>query len=270
MFAWKPAPVQVTWLGYFATTGVAAIDYLLADALTLTRSEERNFTEKVWRLPETRLCFARPEEEVDAGPLPARTSGRVTFGCFNRLEKINDDVVATWAKLLARVPDSRLLLKSVQFADSAIRRETLARFATQGVVADRISLEPSERFADYLAAHRRIDIALDPFPYTGGATTMHALWMGVPVLTLAGQRFIARQGVGLLQNAGLGDWIAGSVDDYVAAGAAYAANLDALASLRSTMRERLQASPILDTRRFAGHFEAAMRGMWREWCGRHA
>lgn len=270
VFAWKPAPVQATWLGYFATTGVAEIDWLIADPHTLPASEECHFTEKIWRLPETRLCFTPPDFDIPVGPLPALTNGIVTFGCFNNLAKMNDAVVALWSRILTAAPASRLFLKTKQLADASVREHTLSRFAAHGISAARITLEGPTPRADYLAAYRRVDIALDPFPYPGGTTTVEALWMGVPVLTLAGERFLSRQGVGLLMNAQLPEWVANDLDDYLARAIAHAQNLPRLAALRTQLRSQLLASPLCDGLRFAGHFALTLRGMWQAWCNRTA
>ena len=266
MFAWKPAPVQVSWLGYFATTGVAAIDYLIADPWTLPEAEEAYFTEKIWRLPETRLCFTPPDEDVDVSPLPALANGHITFGCFNNLTKMNDAVVALWARVLVSVPGSRLFLKAKQLNEVSVRQSVVGRFAAHGIGAERLILEGESPRAEYLSAYRRVDISLDPFPYTGGTTSVEGLWMGVPVVTLAGARFLSRQGVGILMNAGLPEWIAAHADDYVARAVSHAADLQRLAALRSGSRQQVLASPLFDAPRFARHFEAALRGMWAQWC----
>ena len=266
MFAWKPAPVQLSWLGYFATTGVAQIDYLLADPHTLPPEEESHFTETIWRLPETRLCFTPPAFDVAVGPLPALANGGTSFGCFNHLAKMNDAVVALWSRILLAVPGSRLLLKNRQLADAAQRDVTAARFAAHGIAATRLILEGPSPRTDYLAAYRRVDLALDPFPYPGGTTSVEGLWMGVPVLSLALPRFLSRQGVGILMNAGLPDWIATDEADYVAKAIAHAGDIERLAALRAGLRQKVLSSPLFDAPRFAGHFEAALRGMWARWC----
>jgi predicted O-linked N-acetylglucosamine transferase (SPINDLY family) len=266
LFAWKPAPVQVSWLGYFATTGVAAIDYLIADPWTLPETEEANFTETIWRLPETRLCFTPPDLSVAVTPLPALERGYVTFGNFNNLAKMNDDVVALWARILNAVPNSRLSLKTQHFNDPAVQENVFARFEAHGINRGRLVLEGYAPRADYLASYNRVDIALDPFPYTGGTTTVEALWMGVPVLTLAGKQFLARQGVGLLVNAGLPNWVASDSDDYFARAVAHASDLQHLASLRDGLRQQLLSSPVCDAQRFAQNFETALRSMWERWC----
>jgi len=265
MFAYQPAPVQASWLGYLATTGVAAIDYLIADSWTLPTTDEASFTEKIWRLPETYLCFTPPEVEVAVSPLPALTEGCVTFGSFNSLTKMTDEVVALWARVLAAVPGSRLYLKTRQLKESAIRQSIIECYAAHGIESDQLILEdvvPGR--AEHLATYHRVDIALDPFPYPGITTSAEALWMGVPVLTLAGGRFLSRQGVGLLMNTGLPEWVASDPDDYVARAALHAGDLQGLAALRASLRDRFLASPICDAKRFARHFELALEGMWKK------
>jgi predicted O-linked N-acetylglucosamine transferase (SPINDLY family) len=270
MFALKAAPVQLSWLGYFATTGVPGIDYLIADKWTLPESEEVNFTEKIWRLPETRLCFTPPDVAMEVSPLPALSKGYVTFACCNNLPKMNDAVVALWARVLVAVPNSCLFLKAKQLDIDAVRQSTLERFVAHGIDPERLILEGPTRRAEYFSAYQRVDIALDPFPYTGGTTSVESLWMGVPVLTLAGKSFLSRQGVGLLMNAGLPEWIAEDHDDYVARAVSHAGDLQALSSLRSELRQRVLDSPIFDAPRFAQHFETALRGMWQKWCADNA
>lgn len=269
-FAWKPAPVQVSWLGYFATTGVPAIDYLIADPYTLPPEQEKYFTESIWRLPETRLCFTAPTEPVAVAALPALTNGHITFGCFNNLSKLNDEVVALWSRLLQQLPTSRLMLKSKPIDDASTRQLLIDRFARHGISAERLILEGVSPRQQYLETYHRVDIGLDPFPYTGGTTTAESLWMGVPVLTLAGESFIARQGVGLLANAGLPDWIAANTEDYLAKAIAHAHDLPRLTALRQGLRDQVLTSPVFDAPRFAGHFVQALRGMWVRWCEQQA
>jgi len=263
LFALRPAPVQVSWLGYFATTGVPQIDYVLGDPHVMPAGEEAHFTEQVWRLPECYLCFTPPDIALDVGPLPARAAGHVTFGSFNNLAKINDAVVRLWARVLAAVPGSRLLLKTAQLNDAEARAGLRARFAEAGVAPERLLLEGASPRAELLAAYGRLDIGLDPFPYPGGTTTAEALWMGVPVLTRRGSRFLSHVGETIAHNAGQSDWIAADDDDYVAKADAFAADLDRLAALRAGLRERVLRAPLFDAPRFARHFEAAMWGIWR-------
>jgi predicted O-linked N-acetylglucosamine transferase (SPINDLY family)/predicted SAM-dependent methyltransferase len=266
VFAWKPAPVQVTWLGYLATTGVSAIDYLIADEWTLPELEEPNFSEKIWRLPESYLCFTPPQESTPVGPLPALRNGYITFGSFNNLTKINDDVVALWARILLAVPNSRLFLKTKQFAQPSVQEGVRDRFSVHGIDGERLILTGQVAREDYLAPYHQLDIALDPFPYPGITTSVESLWMGIPVITLAGNSFLSRQGVGLLTNAGLPSWIAHTPEDYVALAQKHAGDLDNLAQLRASLRNRIATSPIFDSVLFAKHFCEALRGMWKNWC----
>jgi protein O-GlcNAc transferase len=265
-FAWKPAPVQATWLGYLGTTGIEAIDYLIADDWTLPPELESQFTEKIWRLPKSYLCFTPPVEDDTIGPLPALANGYVTFGSFNNLIKLGPDVISLWARVLHAVPGSRLLLKTNQFIEPSVRHAVAQKFAHHGIDGSRLMIEPTVPRADYLKPFNRVDIALDPFPYPGITTSVEGLWMGVPFVTLAGKTFMARQGVGLLNNAGLADWVAADQDDYVKLAARRAGDLQTLQQLRQDLRARVLASPIFDAESFARNFEGAMRGMWREWC----
>lgn len=267
VFAWKPAPVQVSWLGYLGTTGLAAMDYILADPWALPAGEEDQFTETPWRLPETYICFSPPDLPVEVAPLPALNKGHVTFGCFNNLNKITDDVVACWARVLQAVPEGRLFLKTKNLGVPEVREQLLGRFARHGIDAERFVIEGQfPTHEAHFQAYNQVDIALDPFPYPGITTTMEALWMGVPVLALRGDRFISHQGETILHNAGLPDWIAADTDDYVAKAAAFARDTKTLATLRAGLRERLLASPLCDAFRFARNLEAAVRGMWQHWC----
>lgn len=263
LFALKPAPVQVSWLGYFATTGVPAIDYLIADPLTLPTAEEVNFTETIWRLPQTRLSFTPPDIDIGVSELPALRNGYITFGCFNSLSKMNADVVSLWSRVLLNISGSRLFLKCKQLRENSVYEDVIRRFDAHGVEAHRLILEGSEPRAGYLAAYHRVDIALDPFPYPGGATTAEALWMGVPVLTMAGHRFLSRQGAGLLLNAGLEAWVAVDADDYFQRAASHSSDRVALASLRQHLRDQVLASPVFDGKLLADHLSAALRAMWK-------
>ena len=262
VFAMKPAPVQASWLGYFATTGVAEMDWFVGDPWLCPPEEEGDFTEQVWRLPQTWLCFTPPEVNVAVADLPALQNGYVTFGCFNNLNKMNDTVVSLWAALLKRLPTARLFLKAPQLRDAEVRAETIARYAACGISPDRLILEGPDTRENYLAAYGKVDIGLDPFPYPGGTTSVESLWMGVPVLTLRGDRFLSHLGESIAHNAGLADWISSNADDYLAKAAAFAADFAALAGLRKGMRARMLASPLLDAKSFARGFEDMLWGIW--------
>ncbi|MEX3935915.1 tetratricopeptide repeat protein [Paraburkholderia phymatum] len=262
VFAWKPAPVQVTWPGYFASTGLKAMDYILADRHVLPASEAAHFTETPWLLPDSYLCFTPPTEYVQVGELPMVANGYPTFGYFGKLAKISEATVAVWARLLNAVPESRLFLKA-QHLDAPHASETMyARFASHGIDASRLFFEGRSPRAAYLNAYRRVDIALSPFPYPGGTTTAEALWMGVPVVCLRGERFLSHICESILHSAGLSDWIAASADEYIAKAASYASNIEQLRVLRGQLRAQLLASPLCDAARFAQNLEDALHGMW--------
>ncbi len=269
IFAWRPAPVQATWLGYFASTGIAEMDYLLADPVSVPESCQGHFTEQVWYLPETRLCFSPPaaSEELAVTPLPALANGYVTFGCFQKLDKINEAVIAVWGRVLQALPQSRLYLQNRALESPVIREQLQRQLAQSGIAPERVRLEKAVPRKEYLAAHAEIDIILDTFPFPGGTTTCEALWMGVPTMTLAGNTMLARQGASLLSCAGLADWVATDEEGYVATAVAHATDLAQLALLRAGLREQVLASPLFDGPRFARNFEAAMWGMWRRYRG---
>ncbi|TXC88178.1 tetratricopeptide repeat protein [Paraburkholderia azotifigens] len=264
LFAWKPAPVQVTWPGYFASTGVRAIDYILGDAHVLPEAEEAHFVEKPWRLPDSYLCFTPPTDHVETGALPMLANGHVTFGYFGNVTKITDHVVGVWSTLLEKVQGSVLFLKSGQFDDAHVRDAFLRRFATRGIPASRLIIEGRSARGEYFAAYRRVDMMLSPFPYGGGTTTAEAFWMGVPVLARHGDRFVTHIAETICHAAGLADWIAADDTGYVEKAVAFAADSERLSTLRSALRAQLLDSPLCDAARFARNLEAALHGMWEQ------
>lgn len=266
VFARKPAPVQVTYLGYFASTGLMAMDYFLGDRWQMPEGERLYYTETPFRLPDHHLCFTPPHYNIPVGALPALLNGYVTFGNFNKLAKMNDDVVRCWAKILKAVPTSRLFLKSEQLDGRDVAARVYERFADHGIEGDRLILEGKSPYDAYLASYQRVDIALDPFPYAGGTVTVQALWMGVPVLALHGDRHVSRNGSGIMQAMEMPEWVAQSEADYVDRAVAFASDLPALAALRSSLHERFVSSSLCDAPRFARNLEQAFRSMWQAWC----
>lgn len=263
VFAAKPAPVQATWLGYFATTGVEAIDYLIADHAGVREEDRSLFTERIWYLARTRLCFTPPEAAPPVSRLPALRRGYLTFGCFQNLAKVGDPVLMAWGRIFAALPGARLRVQSPPLSHADARATFAERLRRHGIEAHRVDMHGAAPRDQYLDAHADIDAVLDTFPYPGGTTTCEALWMGVPTLTLEGDRLLPRQGVSLLSAAGLADWIARDESDYVARAVALTGDLPALASLRAGLREQVRASPLFDAAAFARDFEAALWGMWR-------
>jgi protein O-GlcNAc transferase len=261
VFARKPAPVQVTYMGYPGTTGLTTIDWRLTDAQADPPGESDPYcSEKLFRLPKTFLCFTPPA----SAPAPARTTGPLTFGSFNYLPKLNHVVIETWSQILRATPTSRLILKSHGLSDDFSRELMQDRFAACGIDPTRLTLHgkiPS--LADHLSLYNQIDIALDPFPYNGTTTTCEALWMGVPVVTLPGQTHAGRVGTSLLSTVGLQDLIAKDQTHYVQLAKDLAADQTQLATLRSELRQRVAQSPLTDARAFARDIEDAYRKMVR-------
>jgi predicted O-linked N-acetylglucosamine transferase (SPINDLY family) len=267
VLARRPAPVQAMWLGYFDTTGLSTVDYIIADGYVCPKGYDRFFVEKVVRLPHSWFCYTPPNSSPDIGPLPALSCNHVTFGCFNNSAKVTPDVVACWAEILQAVPEARLLLKSASLDDQSVREENARLFTAHGIARDRIAFAGRSDYAAHLEHHNQVDIALDPFPYNGGATTLDALWMGVPVIALQGERFASRFGVSILTNAGLSDLIAESSRDYAEKAIALARDLVRLNRLRECLREQLRRSPLCDAAGLARDLETLYRGMWADWCG---
>lgn len=267
VFALRPAPVQMSWLGYSGTTGVDTIDYVLADRHVAPEGDDDQLVETPWRMPDSYLCFTRPTFDAVATSTPAAENGYVTFGSFNNLLKLSDPAVVLWSRILHGVAGSKLLLKAASLDEDETARAIRSRFAEQGIEPDRLILIGRiANQAEHLATYNRIDIGLDSFPYNGTTTTGEALAMGVPVLGLTGERFIAHVGESMLSSAGLPDWIARDADDYVAKAVGFASDIPALDALRGRLRTQVLASPLCDAPRFARNLEDAFRGMWRIWC----
>lgn len=261
----RPAPVQLSWLGYFATTGLAEVDGVIVDPVSVPEDSPEWFAETRLALPATRLCFAPPGVELAVGEPPCLEHGRVTFGCFSNLRKISDPVLANWGTLLATLPDSRLILMAKQFHDPGLVAAFRDRATQAGLDPTRLELRPPVAREAYYQAYREVDVMLDTWPYPGGTTTVDALWMGVPVLTLSGDRMLARQGESLLAAAGLDDWVARTPEDWVRRGTRLASDPAALAALRAGLRQRMLASPLMDAAGFARHWTDLVEGAWRRW-----
>ncbi len=251
VFARKPAPIQITWAGYVGTTGLNAMDYLLADRYHIPPGAEPFYREQVLRMPDGYVCYDPPEYAPSVRRLPAQDSGRVTFGCFNNPAKITTPVIETWARILGRLPGSRLVLKYKGWDDLGVSQRIADLFASCAISADRLEFLGASPHAELLDEYNRIDLALDSFPYSGGLTTCEALWMGVPVITCPFETFASRHSLSHLSNVGLTETIARDLDEYVQLAAEFASNLPRLAALRSGLRARMAASPLCDGKRFA-------------------
>lgn len=266
VFARKPAPVQVTYLAYCGTTGLSTMDYRLTDPrLDPPDRDESCYSERSIRLPETYWCYRPMAEAPAVGPVPSGRSGSVTFGSLNNFCKVNLPTLEAWGRLLRALPSSRLILHSRTGSHRERVRGILSR---HGVSTERLIFCDWQNAATYFRQYSEIDVGLDPFPYGGGTTTCDALWMGVPVVSLAGPTAVSRGGLSLLSNLGLAELVATDVDQYLAIAARLAGDPARLAELRGTLRPRMQSSALMDEPRFARHVEAAYREMWRRWCAK--
>ena len=269
VFARKLAPVQVTYIGYQNTTGMLAMDYRLTDAWAdPPGATDHLYTEKLVRLPRAFFCYLPPALAPDVSPLPAIANGLVTFGSFNNPAKITPRVLETWAGILSAVPNSRLVL--LARVTAGFRQHVGRAFERQGVSADRVELVERRPLGEYLQLIECVDIGLDPFPFNGHTTTCDCLWMGVPVVMLAGHSYASRFGGSALVNLGLRDLIAGSREDYVEIASGLAADLDRLKGLRAGLRVRMSDSPLVDAQGFTRNLEVVYRRMWADWCGKQS
>lgn len=264
-FALKPAPIQITWLGSRLGTGMAAMDYRLTDAhVDPPGISEGRHRERLLRLSGSQWCYGELHTSPEVSPLPLAANGHVTFGSFNLVDKLNDEVQKTWAEILNALPGSRLVMVGIPFG--SFRDRLLDRWQALGISKERIDLHGYLRREQFQAAHHEVDIALDSFPYNGGTTTCESLWMGVPVLAIAGTSTSGRTSISLLTAAGLQDWLAPDREGYVRMAIARSADPDSLARLRAGMRNHLRASPLMDGAAFARDFEGALSRAWRAWC----
>lgn len=269
VLAYKPAPVQISGIGWFRTTGLGAVDYFLVDEVSAPKGEEAQFTEELLRLPHSHLCYT-PLSGVPTytAPAPYKKSGHITFGCFNQFDKVTDDMLSDWAEILKRVPDSKLFLKGGVFDNEDRKNEILYRIKKAGIALETIELEG---YTDsYFDAYTRVDIALDTYPYPGGGTTCDALYMGVPVITLAGRHHHTRFGASLLKNIGLEKLCADSHEEYIQAAVRLATDKKELSRLHQTIRRRMKKTPVMDEMQYMAELETAFLKVWSKWASAHA
>jgi len=263
-FVYRPAPVQVTYLGYFTTTGLTAMDYWLTDEILTPADTIEQTTETIWRLPGCSLGYQAPTEAPDVTARPE--AGPIVLGSFNDLSKVSPDTIALWSKALKRLPQAQLLLKAKQLSDPDSSTRIHQAFADHGITPDRVRLHSRTASLDaHLSMYGEMDIALDTIPRTGGTTTMEALWMGVPVVTLAGARYIERLSASMLAAADLDEFICNDEEEYIDRITELAANMDKRRQLRASLREQLSQSPLCDARDLTGRIETAYRAMWRRY-----
>lgn len=268
LFARKPAPVQVSYLGYPNTTGLHTMDYRLTDAYADPEGlTERYHTEELVRLPRGFLCYLPPGDSPEVAPLPCLSTGHITFGSFNNFVKLRGEMVRLWADLLDALPDAHLVLKGNGYADPATQKEIREKFSSHGVSGERLAIHgPTKSLADHLGFYSQVDIGLDVYPYNGATTTCEALWMGVPVVTLAGRTHVSRVGASILNQVGLAHCVTGSAGEYVAAALKLARDREGLERLRRNLRQRLWGSPLCDAQGFTRGLESVYRQRWRRWC----
>ncbi|WP_157447586.1 O-linked N-acetylglucosamine transferase, SPINDLY family protein [Chthoniobacter flavus] len=270
LFARKPAPIQITWLDYVGTTGLAAMDYIVADARQILPEAEPFYRERVLRMPDDYICFDPPLEAPPVGPLPAAANGFVTFASYNIVPKTTGQTIELWSRILRELPEARLTLGNRGFGTPAAVERVRKRFAERAIDPSRIIFQGWVPRAELLAAYNQADIALDTLPYNGGLTTCEAMWMGVPVVTCPGETFASRHGLAHLTAAGVPETIARDPDDYVKIAVDLARDLPRLATLRAGLREKLASSPLCDGERFAKNFGTLLRSAWRRWCQEEA
>lgn len=266
LVARKPAPLIVEWLDYFDTTGMEVVDYILTDPHTTPPGSPQRFSETPVRLPETRFCYTAPDYAPAVAATPCQQKGFVTFGSFNRQDKIHPELLRIWAQVLRGAPTTRLVLKNRAFQSSSVQASVGEAFARLGVESTRIELRGPTPHRDMLQEYADIDIALDTFPYNGGLTSCESLWMGVPIIALESERMIGRQTSAMLRVVGLDDWITDSATGYIDLALAKAGNLADLASLRAQIRQRMLNSSLSNAERFTRDLEMAYRTMFIDKC----
>ncbi len=263
IFTYKPAPVQVTYLGYCNTSGLKSMDYWITDTILHPEDTVELAVEKIIRLQRCWTCYQPPTDAPEIIPA-THADNNITFGSFNNLSKLSNEVIGCWSQLIKEVSDSRLVLKARQLADPFIQERILAKFAQHGINSNRLILLPNT--PSYMADYNKIDIALDTFPRTGGVTTADALWMGVPVITMAGQRYIERQGASILNAIGLDELITTTPEEYITRAVTLAKDYTLRVELKTSLRERMTNSPLCDGRDLALALENTYRKTWHIWC----
>jgi protein O-GlcNAc transferase len=268
VFARKPAPVQVSWIGYPATTGLSSMDYKIVDVYTDPPGmTEEFYSETLVRLPESFLCYLPEKDSPEIGPLPAMATGHITFGSFNNFAKVSPESIDLWTAILKMVPGSRLVIKAKSLSDRSVREYVLALFRQKAIAPELIDiLEWQSSTNEHLETYNRIDISLDTFPYNGTTTTCEALWMGVPVVTLSGTTHASRVGASLLSNIGLPELIAKTSEEYVARAVHLAVSKNKLQSLRLQLRDAMAQSSLTGAKRFTANLEMCFRALWNNWC----
>ncbi len=264
LFASRPAPVQVSWFDYVDTTGLKAMDYFIGDPHQILEGEEKFWVEKIYRLPNDYICYSPPDYAPDVAPPPFEKNGFVTLGCFNTVFKLSADTVKVWSEILKRLPEVKLFLNSPEFAKDFIVSRYATLFEKEGIDTSRVIIDEGGQHEEFIGAYNKIDIALDPFPYAGGLNTCEALWMGVPVIALNGDRFCSRHAVAHLRTAGSPELVADTVEDYIEKVVTLAEDKAKLKAYRQNLRNQVAASPLTDSKGFAKELTTAFRNIWKD------
>ena len=256
--------MQVTWLGQ-GSTGISEIDYFIGSNHITPKDEEKHYVEKVLRLPEISQCFTPPDFDLKIENLPAIKNNFITFGCVNKLAKVNDEVIALWSKILLSVPNSKLLLKNKLLNSKEIIDTTIQRFKKQNVKKEQLILEgESKTRKELLNIYNKVDIALDPFPFQGNTTSIEAVWMGVPIITLKGNRYISHFGESINSNLNMSNWIAENYEDYILKAKKFSSDINELSKIRTNLRQNCLHSPVFDSKRFSKHFDQMLWKIWKD------
>ena len=261
-FAYKPAPVQLSWIGYLETTGLSEIDYIVADPHVVSKKNEDVYSEKIWRMPTVWNSLSKPNVEK-IGELPALKNKYITFGSFNNINKVNSKVFNTWSNILKAVSNSKIFFKYVNFDNPYFIELIEQNFLKYGIKKEQIIIEGATKREDHLKSFNKIDISLDTFPYSGGTTSFESIWMGVPILTLKGEKFISNCGNSINHNLHMKDWIASSTEEYELKAIKFAKNIENLKSIRHKLRKKCLDSTLFDGKKFANDFNSSLLSMWQ-------
>jgi predicted O-linked N-acetylglucosamine transferase (SPINDLY family) len=266
LFAHRAAPIQLSWAGYVGTIGLDSYDGIIADPIEIPPEDDQYYVEEVIRLPDCYVCYNPPPMTSEVAPLPSLGAGHFTFGCFNRPAKVNEEVAKAWARILQKVPGSRILMVYGGLGEASTQQSLRAVLARGGVPNDRVDLVGRTEQSQIVAAYAYVDMALDPFPYSGGVTTLEAMWMGVPTVTFVGDTFAGRHSATHLTAAGLREFCQPDIDSYVASAVSWSSRREELAELRRGLRARIDASPLCDPPRFARNLSDQLMRLWTDWC----
>ncbi len=266
LFARKPAPLQITWIGYFDTTGMKSMDYILCDKYLILEGEEKYYTEKPLYIRGCYLCLEKPDSSPAVSELPALKNGYVTFASFNNSRKLTEEVILCWAEVMSKIPHSRILLKSRVFIDKEVCKRFTLIFRQKGIGEERIKFSGHTSTEQMFAEYGEVDIAFDPFPFNGNTTTSHALFSGIPVITLSGNQYAWRMSESILTAIGREEWVARTVAEYIEKAVTLAADFSRLAEIRKNLRNELLNSSLYDGKSFTSNLEGLYRDIWKNWC----